>query len=186
MILDNELLMKSIRNEKSIDQLFNSSISGFLDNVVVDDYVSSDKIPDFKFDNRTIKEPASYFFKKYRYITSFNVEDILSILPPEFNSDYKKHKRFPFSHTLHFFDTFIVSEIMPFSSETEFLILTPVTEDTGGADFLNGIMSGSTITALFSAISSDPSAQLALYLKVDQLLEYIRSGLGKKKFFGLF
>lgn len=186
MILDNDLLMDSISNQKLIGKLIMSSVGKLLDDYKVNDYVSTDKIPEIKLDGTLMKSPASSFFERYQYITSFEIDEILSLVPSEFANEFKAHKRFPFPHTVHFFDTFIVSEIMPYSLETEFLIISPDNKESEGLDFISGMFSGGAITALFSAIARDPGAQLALYIKIDQLLEYLRTGQGRKKLFGIF
>ncbi len=75
---------------------------------------------------------------------------------------------------MQFFDTFIVIEILPYTLETEFLIITPSVIEN--SELFTAMESSATITSLFTALSSDPVAKLGLYLAIDHLLEYLRTG----------
>jgi len=184
MILNRELLNDAIGKKRPIRKLFKTDTGNLLDDYVVGDYVTTDKIPALERDGNGAKVSASSFFEEHQHLMRFEVDDILKTFDAGFVKDYHKQKRFPFEYTINFFDTFIVAEIMPSSLTTEFVVISPL--NGGQTELMNDVTAFTVVTTLCTATSREHGLQLALYINVDQLLEYFRTGLGKKKLFGIF
>jgi hypothetical protein len=184
MTLKHELVLDAITKHRPLGKLFESAAGRLLDDYVVRDYVTNENIPEINLNGVQAKCPASSFFKGHQYLMPIDIQELLQHFDSQLVGEYHAQKRFPLEYTIHFFDTFIVAEIMPRSLRTEFVVVSPPNQ--GGDEILGGLMASTAVTALFSAISQDPGAQLALYVKLDELLEYFRTGLGKKKRFGIF
>ncbi|SDG83306.1 hypothetical protein [Nitrosomonas sp. Nm132] len=184
MFLTHELINDAITKKIPIKKLFNSSIDKLLDNYVVSDYVIADHIPEIILNGGPAKESARFFFEKYRFLAKFDISNIL--VKYDFVSQYDVHKKFPYEFLINFFDTFIVVEIAPSTLHTEYVLISPNNKsgDNSLGQVLDGLTAATSIMALFSNLN--PGAQVALHIKIGQLLEYLRSGVGKKKRFGIF
>lgn len=187
MLMKHELVLDAITKSRPIGKLFNSTVGNLLDDYVVSDYVTTDNIPEIKLNgNHPAKLDAQSFFDKHQYLMPIEIGDTLKKF--DFVNEYREQQVFPFEFIVHVFDTFIVIEIMPSSLKTEFVLLSPPNKT--GDDVLGGIVGGlvaaTSVAAIFYAISKEPRAEVGLYIKFGQLLEYLRTGLGKKKRFGFF
>jgi hypothetical protein len=156
-------------------------IRGSLDDFIVSDYVTTENIPQINLNGIDVKAVPSIFFKDCQYLTSIDINEILEGTNDDFVTAYKDERIFPYDFSIHFFDAFIVVDIFPRSMKTEFLVVAPLRKKIGIAQIMPGMAASIAMTSIFSTISSDPMAQVALYMKLDKLSEYLRSGAGKKK-----
>lgn len=183
MILGHELILDAITKKRPVGKLFKSAVRTSLDDYFVSDYVTTDNIPKIILDGNPAKLDPRSFFEKHQYRMPIKIDGILK----KFNyvKGYQTQKKFAFDFVAHFFDTFIVIEIMPNSLEAEFIVLSPPNKFDDD-NFAEGLMASTSIMAFLHGLTGEPGAQVALYMKVDQLLEYLRTGLGRKKRFGIF
>jgi hypothetical protein len=187
MILDNGLVYDAIVKKRPLSKLFNSNVEELLDDYVVQDYVTSENIPDVEINGHPGKTPVSVFYEKYRYLMEAEINDALKRYGYE--SAYARQVHFPYKFKVHLFDTFLAVVItLRDSNNTEFLVLSPQQPpgDDPLAEALSGMTAALTLIPLFKAVSEDPGARVALYIKVGQLLDYLHTGKRKKKRFGIF
>lgn len=187
MLLKHDLVLDAITKSRPIGKLFNSTVGNLLDDYVVSDYVTTDNIPEIKLNgNHPAKLDAQSFYDKHQYLMPIEIGDTLKKF--DFVNEYREQQVFPFEFIVHVFNTFIVIEIKPYSLNTEFVLLSPVHKygNDGLEAILAGLMAAASVTGIFYAISKEPRAEVGLYIKIGQLLEYLRTGLGKKKRFGFF
>jgi len=184
MILKSELVQKAVSKQRPIGRLFKSVAGELLDDYKVSDYITSERIPEAKLVGMSVKRSAEFYFENHRLIMSLRIDDLLKYYDANFVKEYHAQKRFPHNFFVHFFDTFVVTEILPYSLHTEFLIIAPIVSDDN--DIIGGTMAGIAVVSLCHGITEVPNSQISLYVTVDQLLEYLRTGLGRRKFFGIF
>lgn len=187
MILDGGLVYDAIVKKKPLSKLFKTNVEQLLNDYVVQDYVTSEKIPDITINGHPGKMPVSVFYEKYRYLMEVEIDDVLERYGYE--SQYARQVHFPYKFKVHFFDTFLAVVItLRDSNNTEFLVLSPQQSpgDDPLAEVLSGMTAAFTLIPLFKAVSEDPGTRVALYIKVGQLLDYLHTGKGKKKRFGIF
>jgi hypothetical protein len=182
MFLDQDRVAAAISSKRRIGKLFRSQFEGLMDAYVVRAYIANDQIPDVVVDGTPAKCPASSFFAEHRYLMPIDVNPVLRTVTPQMVAEYNSAKGFQIEYALHFFDTFLVAEILPNSRQTEFLVIAPV--NSGDEGVIGGMMA---TTAVFDLLrfAQDPYLRVALNAKMGQLLEFLRSG-ARRKLFGLF
>ena len=84
------------------------------------------------------------------------------------------------------FDTFIAVEIEPDTLDTEYVVISPQIKNGNSSleQRLEGVTAAISIISIYSSLN--PGGLVALHVKIGELLEYLRSGHGKKKRFGIF
>lgn len=184
MFFEYDLIHDAISRKKPIKNLFNSTVDGLLDGYVVSDYVTTKHIPEIKLNGNPAKESARFFFKKYRYIAKLDISNTL--IKYDFGSQYQLIKKFPYEFSVSFFDTFIAVEIEPDTLDTEYVVISPQIKNGNSSleQRLEGVTAAISIISIYSSLN--PGGLVALHVKIGELLEYLRSGHGKKKRFGIF
>lgn len=184
MFFEFDLINHAIIRKKPIKNLISSTIGDLLDDYVVSDYVTTEHIPEIICDGNSAKESARRFFKKYRYIAKLDISAIL--IKYDFSSQYQLFKKFPHEFSVNFFDTFIVVEIEPNTLDTEYVVISPQIKNGNNSldQRLEGVTAAISITSIYSSLN--PGGLVALHVKIGELLEYLRSGHGRKKRFGIF
>lgn len=185
MILNQKLVHEAISKKLPTKKLINKESRLLLDNFFVQDYVVTEKIPVATLDGLKMKLPPVIFYEKYQYQGEIETNEITKRLEEESLQFYDSKLFFPYEFSIHLFETFIAVEILPRTMQTEFLILSPSIKESGNPLF-DGTVSSLEMTAISAGLSSGPIAYLAVKAEIDNILEYLRTGLGKKKKFGLF
>jgi len=208
MLLNDELVSDAINSRRPIGKLLSSDMTVFdvFNDYVVFCYFSDDYIPMTKINGIPTKTPASVLFNNYQKFFSIDIDTLIKKLSYEQERDpvtaeivklYQENKTFPFEYAIHFFETFVVAEIMPNSLKTELILITPdrgwratpltnTPNARGGDESVGAVEAQLAVMAVSTAAIESKKLQLGLYFFLGQLLEYLRTGLGKKKRFGIF
>lgn len=189
MILDHGMIYSAITNRTSLKELFKGSGMGSFSDYIIKDYVMTEHIPAVHVngsETKTAKLLPADFYPQHQYFSSLDLHNIL--INYRYHGEYSKRKKFKQEFLIHFFDTFILIELIPGSLETEFLMLAPDIEvgDDQLQDRLMGMLAASSVSSLYLSISPDPSAIIGFYLKLGELLDILETGRKRKKFLGLF
>ncbi|TDK20348.1 hypothetical protein E2F46_16235 [Luteimonas aestuarii] len=180
MILQTELVRDAIERRRPLGKLYRSSIENLLSQYSVVDYVSAenieigDSIESFSLIHGLIE--------KHRHLSRIDISTLLSNSSKKFVAGYNQSKRFPFPFCIDLFDTFIAVEIMPNTLQPELVVISAPSATNN--DSLSGVATSFEITGLF--ISMTPVTEVALTISIDHLLEYFRTGRGKKRLLGIF
>ncbi len=188
MILRGRVVYDAITKKHRIKNMIDSRGNLLLDDFLVVDYVTSENIPTTMLGDKKVAVRPDVFFHRYQYIAEVNINSTLGArgMSQDLLQAYDKEKIFPHEFSVHFFNTFLVVEIIPVSERSEFLVLAPQKPKKGDVENMAGLMASMTVTGIFSSISSNPELQVTLGMKIDKLLAFLRSGVGKKKILGIF
>ena len=180
----NDLIRQALNGDRRVDQLLQDKRNKALAEYILRDYVMPDQIPDIKLNGVEQKTPANMFFEQHRYLSCFDEASTLEHFTEESVQEWWSEKLCPYRYSAHFFDTFIALEAIDSAKSKCFLVLSP--DANAPTKVMSGMAQSLAITHLFSALSDNPPAQIGFHYKVNEILEYFRTGLGKKKRFGIF
>ena len=194
MMLDKDIVDNAKKSKKQIYYLLNSKFKLYINYLVVSDY----KIPIFvRGDNcnesdmnEIIKNfTVVEFFDKYTHIMTISKNICLDNVDNKYIIDkFKNNLKFLYEFNLHIFGTFIAVEINPKTDKVEYLVLSPKREDkkTKGESgkYIAGICDSLAINDITVNMQFNYEEQMLFYLGVDNLLHYLRTGNGRKKFLG--
>ncbi len=186
MILRGRVVYDAITKRRRIKNIIDSKGNLLLDDFFVIDYVTNENLPKTMLGDKKITVRPDVFFYRYQYVAEININSTLRGASQDLLRAYDEDKTFPYEFSVHFFNTFLIVEIMPVSSDSEFLVLAPHKMEEGVVEEMAGVMASMVVGGIFSEVSSDSELQVTLSVKVDRLLSFFKSGVGKKKTFGIF
>lgn len=190
MLLRDDLVNDAIYGKRVLGKLISSKAGSILDHCVVRDYFLRDQIPEVTTNKESSAPAVASFFEKHLFLRSVEIDDLLRKLEGGNERDrlfarwYLEKKAFPFKYKIHVFDTFLLAEIVLDTALSEFVVISTPLEE--GNELVQGLKDAKLFFELATAMLSDPRLQITLFTKIGDLLEYLRTGIGRKKLFGIF
>lgn len=190
MLLRDDLISDAIRRKRALGKLISSKAGKILDHCVVRDHFVRDQISEVTKNKDSGRPAVAPLFEKHLCLRSVEIDELLrklkggSDLDRSFAEWYLERKVFPFKYKVHVFDTFLVAEILLNTTMSEFVVVSNPQEEEN--EIVQGLKDAELFFKLATAMLSEPRLQMTLFTKIGDLLEYFRTGLGRKKLFGIF
>ena len=183
MHLDTNIVRDALSSRRRLGKLFSHYGDSILDDFCVSEYVECQQLRTVLLNGQPSKLPATAYYQDTLYFccdlpellhgTGLQKDTFCSLL------------LFPGQFRLYVFSSGIVAEIWPDSLETEFLQIAPVSGGTSGMP--QHFASRIAMLEFVDSFLDSHTARLELLRKMDSILEYLRSGRGRKsRFFGIF